>query len=94
MMAYSILHLNEVHPLPHPNPPLVKVREPDFSCFPPLQGGIKGNTARLSPKKHSEVGWVEERNPTFSGHCWVSLRSTQPTNLLNRAVLGLRGVIM
>ncbi len=45
------------------------------------------NTARLSPKKHSEVGWVEERNPTFSGLCWVSLRSTQPTNLLNRAVL-------
>ncbi|MBC6432012.1 hypothetical protein FM036_15010 [Nostoc sp. HG1] len=44
------------------------------------------NTARLSPKKHSEVGWVEERNPTFSGLCWVSLRSTQPTNLLNRAV--------
>ncbi len=41
------------------------------------------NTARLSPKKHSEVGWVEERNPTFSGLCWVSLRSTQPTNLQN-----------
>ncbi len=66
MMAYSILHLNEVHPLPHPNPPLVKLkylllnqlsivhplphpnpplvkgREADCSCFPPLEGGIKG----------------------------------------------------
>ncbi len=28
--------------LPHPNRPLYKGREPDFSCFPPLQGGIKG----------------------------------------------------
>ncbi|MBD2207685.1 hypothetical protein H6G33_35605 [Calothrix sp. FACHB-1219] len=29
------------------------------------------------------VGWVEERNPTFSAICWVSLRSTQPTFILN-----------
>jgi len=29
------------------------------------------------------VGWVEERNPTFSRLCWVSLRSTQPTIILN-----------
>ncbi|WP_426589085.1 hypothetical protein [Dapis sp. BLCC M229] len=27
------------------------------------------------------VGWVEERNPTTIGFCWVSLRSTQPTFL-------------
>ena len=25
-----------------PNPPLIKGREPDFSCFPPCKGGIKG----------------------------------------------------
>ncbi|MEH2086258.1 hypothetical protein [Nostoc sp.] len=28
------------------------------------------------------VGWVEERNPTFIGFCWVSRPSTQPTNFL------------
>jgi hypothetical protein len=45
------------------------------------------NTARLSLKNYFGVGWVEERNPTFSGLCWVSLCSTQPTNFLNRIVL-------
>ncbi|MGV0106488.1 hypothetical protein NSTCB13_05303 [Nostoc sp. DSM 114160] len=55
MMAYSILHLNEVHPLPHPNPPLVKGREPDFSCFPPLQGH------KLSTRRIFEI-----REPDFS----------------------------
>ena len=25
------------------------------------------------------VGWVEARDPTILGLCWVSLRSTQPT---------------
>ncbi|BBD65837.1 hypothetical protein NIES4072_04840 [Nostoc commune NIES-4072] len=27
---------------PLPNPLQYKAREPDFSCFPPLQGGTKG----------------------------------------------------
>jgi hypothetical protein len=30
--------------LPLPNPPLIKGRELDFYCFPPLQGGIKGGS--------------------------------------------------
>ncbi|QLE51141.1 hypothetical protein FD724_25715 [Nostoc sp. C057] len=30
------------------------------------------------------VGWVEERNPTFSRICWVSVRSTQPTIIYNK----------
>ncbi|MDZ8223992.1 hypothetical protein [Nostoc sp. ChiVER01] len=29
------------------------------------------------------VGWVEERNPIFCWVYWVSLRSAQPTNILN-----------
>ncbi|MEH2295823.1 hypothetical protein [Nostoc sp.] len=33
------------------------------------------------------VGWVEERNPTFSAICWVSLGSTQPTIIVNPSVL-------
>ncbi|WP_226889421.1 hypothetical protein [Nostoc sp. MG11] len=37
----------------------------------------------VKPKKLNYVGWVEERNPTFAGLCWVSLRSTQPTIILN-----------
>jgi hypothetical protein len=50
------------------------------------------NTARLSPKTLTCVGWVEERNPTFSWLCWVTLReaaprlrkaSTQPTIFQN-----------
>jgi uncharacterized protein len=30
---------------PHPNPPLGKGREPDFSSFPPWQGGTEGGLA-------------------------------------------------
>ncbi len=86
MMTYSILHLNEVHPLPHPNRPLVKGREPDFSCFPPCKGGIKGNTARL----RRFVGWVEGRETQQSPENVGFRSSTQPTSEcffgLNRAV--------
>ncbi|NMG20840.1 hypothetical protein DP116_15770 [Brasilonema bromeliae SPC951] len=46
-------------------------------------GNTVRNTARVLPKKQKCVGWVEERNPTFGTLCWVSLRSTQPTNILN-----------
>ncbi len=74
-MAFKIELVNLEDPFPH----LIAISKRITSTV--------SNTARLSPKKHSEVGWVEERNPTFSGLCWVSLRSTQPTNLLNRAVL-------
>jgi hypothetical protein len=35
---------------------------------------LKPNTARLSGKSLKFVGWVEERNPTFLGLCWVSLK--------------------
>ncbi|MBW4590427.1 hypothetical protein G7B40_035085 [Aetokthonos hydrillicola Thurmond2011] len=38
----------------------------------------------------TNVGWVEGRNPTFLGFCWVSLRTptgkqatTQPTTTTN-----------
>ncbi len=37
----------------------------------------------VKPKKLNYVGWVEERNSTFAGLCWVSLRSTQSTIILN-----------
>ncbi|MCF2145869.1 hypothetical protein IQ276_005215 [Desmonostoc muscorum LEGE 12446] len=47
----------------------------------------------LSLKNYFGVGWVEERNPTFSGLCWVSRPSTQPTNFLNRIVLGGYGIV-
>ncbi|MEH2159958.1 MAG: hypothetical protein V7K38_02685 [Nostoc sp.] len=33
------------------------------------------------------VGWVEELNPIFPGLGWVKRSETQPTNILNRAVL-------
>ncbi|WP_193199853.1 hypothetical protein [Nostoc sp. MG11] len=42
-----------------------------------------GQYSSVKPKKLNYVGWVEERNPTFAGLCWVSLRSTQPTIILN-----------
>jgi hypothetical protein len=46
---------------------------------------MSGNTVRLSLKNNSNVGWVEERNPTFSGICWVTrmfnqtYKSSKPT---------------
>ncbi|MGF1934367.1 MAG: hypothetical protein RM347_008190 [Nostoc sp. ChiQUE02] len=43
--------------------------------------------AWVKAKKLNYVGWVEARNPTFSSFCWVSLRSTQPTIILNPSVL-------
>ncbi|MBD2204367.1 MULTISPECIES: hypothetical protein [unclassified Calothrix] len=45
--------------------------------------GFYANTFQLASKTLNRIGWVEERNPTFSAICWVSLRSTQPTLLLN-----------
>ncbi|MEH2194970.1 MAG: hypothetical protein V7K98_20335 [Nostoc sp.] len=43
--------------LPHPNPPLIKGREPDFSYFPPLQGGTKGgnNVIKIIAKYFSNI---------------------------------------
>jgi len=35
------------------------------------------------------VGWVEARDPTILGLCWVSLRSTQPTTT-EREQIGIR----
>uniref|UniRef100_A0A0C1N774 Uncharacterized protein n=1 Tax=Tolypothrix bouteillei VB521301 TaxID=1479485 RepID=A0A0C1N774_9CYAN len=38
---------------------------------PDRDGRCLGNTCRLSLKMRKHVGWVEERNPTFTGICWV-----------------------
>jgi predicted nucleic acid-binding protein len=52
---------------------------------------VKNSTAiqylSVKLKKINYVGWVKERNPTFTRVLWVSLCSTQPTKILNRAVL-------
>ncbi|XHR85134.1 MAG: hypothetical protein ACFKPT_13005 [Gloeotrichia echinulata GP01] len=46
------------------------------------------NTARLSPKTLTRVGWVEAlRNPTNPPNVGFRKASTQPTIFLNRAVL-------
>jgi hypothetical protein len=43
-----------------------------------MGSGMQANTARLRPKIQKYVGWVEERNPTFSVVCWVS-QNLNPT---------------
>ena len=45
------------------------------------------NTLGLKPKTKTNVGWVEGRNPTFLGLCWVERSETQPTIILNPSVL-------
>ena len=39
---YSSIDLLQKYKEPLPNPPLSKGREPDYSCFPPYQGGTEG----------------------------------------------------
>ncbi len=42
--------------------------------------GMHSHAERTAIKLRQNVGWVEERNPTFSSICRVTLPLTRPTN--------------
>jgi hypothetical protein len=67
------------------DPPKSPLRRGTLIPVPPFLRGVRGDlkvpkvTAKhfsnnLLAKNKKCVGWVEERNPTFYGVCWVSLR--------------------